>query len=357
MLSLKSGIPIAHVIQKPDYSRGRIHRFLDDNDKVVEIPDKKTEVSAPKRLATIYVRDDLSPSAPPLLRAPPAKVLTPSDYQEAREKYRLSKYDSVRLTKRIKSMGEGLLDAEVRPSTTFDQALAFLKGRALHRLRTELDLSDMSPAVEIIPVIDMDKSRQGDPSVLLTGSSGSGKSSMIANLVSGDTKKRPVYLYTSLPQGNDPSLAKITETGRMSTIRMHDPESWLDASAMPGGIVIFDDTAFHPMSKDVDLLRDSVLETRRHHTDSHGQGITAICVSHGISQWRQTMCPHRECAHVILYPRSGKADVVKYLKNKVGLDKNTVSKLIRESLQHGRYLGVHTAYPSAAYTTNKITLL
>ena len=126
---------------------------------------------------------------------------------------------------------------------------------------------------------------------------------------------------------------------------------------MPGSIVIYDDTAFHPMSKDIDLLRDSVLETRRHHTDSHGQGITVLSVSHGVSLWRQTMAPHRESSHVILFPRSGKADVVKYLKNKVGLDRAMVDHLIGESLQHGRYLGIHTSYPQAAYTSSKLTLL
>ena len=143
----------------------------------------------------------------------------------------------------------------------------------------------------------------------------------------------------------------------MKTLRLHDPDSWRDPSSTPGSVLIFDDVQYHPMSKEIEQLRDMALETRRHHTDSDGEGIVVLCVSHGIQLWRQTLCPHRECSHVILYPRSSKAEVRKYLKNKLSMDSKKADELIGGSLERGRYLGVHTSYPMCAYDTSKLTLL
>ena len=186
MLSFVSGIPLCYIIESIDYN--------------------SKEKKKPKILKTVYYQK-VDEDAEPEFEAEPKDVLYEDDFEDIKKKFKLSKYDLIKLKNYIgnlKKLNWNKHDIDNKIEPAFIYTMKLVK----KNLKTQLRFTEYKD-ITIIPAIDTKLSKNSVTHVLCCGNSGSGKSSLINLCLSLDHKKKPIILYSRIGEGKDPSLKDI----------------------------------------------------------------------------------------------------------------------------------------------------
>ena len=178
----------------------------------------------------------------------------------------------------------------------------------------------------------------------ISGATNAGKSYFIKKMVQNDKHHRPCILFTDL-SGPDKSLEGINYV-------KFDPQSkhnwdWVLLNHK-NKILIFDDVQYNA---DVLKFKDTMLEKARHANS------IVICVNHKTQDWRRTTVPLNECRYVVMFPRSNKGHVIKYLLYELGMNKNLILEIVDKAIKEGRQLILHKFSPFCIATSESILKL
>lgn len=227
-------------------------------------------------------------------------------------------------------------------------AINMLKELAAKKLKTEISFEGSNEISRIVPLIGA-KNVPFDRSIFLCGPSGAGKSFLAKEIMKHDEKNRPIIIFSKID--NDDSLKDLKNLkigkssfsnqrdggSRMIKIRLQTEADLLDLPCneeLKNCVCLFDDIDSFP--KDIaDFLnayRDSLLECGRHHN------ITILSTSHMLYNWTKTRTVLNESELCCMFPHSNRLNSVKFLRDRMGLNKAEVTRILKQTMDAGRSL-------------------
>lgn len=288
-------------------------------------------------------------------------LIDDADRKEIKRSLKLGKIEEKLLERILKDRNkkggiifkEGKIDVEsIKASDKIKRAVQILEERANGKLKTEIDFTGDKSIKNVVPLIGQGKDNF-DRSIFLCAPSGAGKTFMTRQIIEQDLKKRPVVLFSKIP--DDESMAPLEKLKasdgkcRLIKIPLLSEDDLLDLPAEDdlsnegkGTICVFDDLdAFHSdVSQYIREYRDSLLEAGRH------KNITCICTSHLLNNYSRTKVMLNEAETVILFPNSNRRHSLVFLKDRLGLERNEREFLIDKAQRAGRFLGIKMSSPN-----------
>lgn len=186
--------------------------------------------------------------------------------------------------------------------------------------------------------------KEFDGHTYIAGATNAGKSYYIQQMILNDKKKRIPIVFTDL-DSKDKTFDKmhfITFEGDKDGGKYN--WEWLEQNKK-GKIFIFDDSEDNPKYTE---FRNKMLKEARH------LDTIVICVNHKLNDWYKTNTPKNECEFIVTFPGSNKGDVIKYLKNELGLDPKARNMIANVATTEGRHLVIHKHYPQMIATTESV---
>lgn len=186
--------------------------------------------------------------------------------------------------------------------------------------------------------------KEFDGHTYIAGATNAGKSYYIQQMILNDKRKRIPIVFTDLE-------AKDKTFDKMNFIKFEgdSPEGkytweWLEKNK-ENRIMIFDDSEDNPSFT---AFRNKMLKEGRH------MNTIVICVNHKLNDWYKTNTPLNECEYIVTFPGSNKGNVLKYLKNELGMEPNIRNAIAKVATDEGRHLVIHKHYPQMIATTESI---
>lgn len=248
---------------------------------------------------------------------------------------------------------DGKIDIDsIKANDKVKRAIQILEDKCNLKLKGEIDFSKDPSVHSVVPIIG-DNKDNFDRSIFLCAPSGAGKSWLAKLIIENDLKKRPVILFSKIP--DDKSLESLEdkkiENGkdRLIKIPLLTEEDLLDlpaasdlADSKNGCVCMFDDIdAFHSdIAQYIREYRDSLLECGRH------SNITCICTSHLLSNYNKTKICLNEAELVILFPNSNRRHSDLFLATRLGVPKHERDFMIEKSMRSGRFLAMKMSAPN-----------
>ena len=246
-------------------------------------------------------------------------------------------------------------------------ALMNLRERATGKLKTHLLFNKSDEIDRIVPLIG---GGGFDRSIFLTGPSGSGKSFLAKEIMKLDGKNRPIIVFSKID--DDESLKELKklkivksslsdfksegdidisdikkEVGepRMIKIRLQTEDDLLNLPSneeLKNCVCLFDDIDAFPreIAEFLNEYRDSILECGRH------SNITVLSTSHQLYNWAKTRVILNESEMVALFPHANKRASMIFLRDRLGLNKTEVDRIINECMDCGRFLVCKMSAPN-----------
>lgn len=185
--------------------------------------------------------------------------------------------------------------------------------------------------------------REWDGHIFVCGSTRSGKSWVIKDMLLLDKKKRDIFLITDL-QDKDPSLKELYKSGRMKRVMKNPIDHSTDItvrkfeSHMRGSFVIFDDVS--PHNREINGFRDRLLEKGRH------KEVTAIVVSHSMRDYNKTKAPLTDSEWIICFPGSNFSAVSGFLRDRMRMTGAQIRMFMSQASRDGRHMSMHLWNPN-----------
>lgn len=312
---------------------------------------------AGKELFTIHVTEEKE--LPDIQVDDTLSLIDDIDIDQLKRSLRMGKIEENVLKRLLKErknkkngidMSGGKMDlSKINVSDKIKRALRVLEDKANEKLKTELDFEGDKSVHSVVPLIGVGK-ENFDRSIFLCAPSGAGKTWMVKLIIEQDKKKRPVVLFSKIP--DDDSLKsleglKTPKDGkeRLIKIPLLCEDDLMDLPVeddLRDTICVFDDIdAFHSdISQYIREYRDSLLEAGRH------KNITCICTSHLLNNYTKTKIMLNEAELVILFPNSNRRHASTFLSNRLGLDKQERDFYINKAQKAGRYLAMKMSAPN-----------
>ena len=162
--------------------------------------------------------------------------------------------------------------------------------------------------------------------VFVSGLSGSGKSTMIQNLILNNPPKGDGFVFLFSPITEDESLSKIKKLIHLDFVDFErENEKEFEFEDIPAGsICIFDDyqTARKDLLPLYQELLDKIMERGRHNS------ISCYVVSHNPLAGVKTKVAIRESTYMLVFPRSNPRDVRVLLKTYCGFSDNEIDQIM-----------------------------
>ena len=208
-----------------------------------------------------------------------------------------------------------------------------------------------SAGEKVFPLPHFDKTEH----IYVAGPTGCGKSYFVAEYVrqlKKKQKKRKVALISDVDA--DPSIDRIKKLIRVD---IKDPELLEKDSIDPQGfkdtVLIFDDIDSIQNKQIANLIhtfKDAVLRRGRH------EGITSITTNHNTSDYRNTRVVLNETNAIVMYPRSGATNGIKYVLEKyIGVNKDEVENIMKLKTRWiycGKHAPQYLVYEKGVYMLN-----
>lgn len=263
---------------------------------------------------------------------------------------------------------DGKIDmANIKASEKIKRALQILEDKCNMKLKGEIDFTGDPSVHSVIPIIG-DNKDDFDRSIFLCAASGAGKSWLAKLIIENDLKKRPVVLFSKIP--DDKSLESLEgekveghggkSVPRLIKIPLLCEDDLLDlpatsdlADTKHGVICMFDDIdAFHSdIAQYIREYRDSLLECGRH------SNITCICTSHLLNNYTKTKIMLNEAEVVVLFPNSNRRHSDLFLANRLGVSKSERDFMIEKAMRAGRFLAMRMSAPNMIIHNQGVVLI
>ena len=263
---------------------------------------------------------------------------------------------------------DGKIDmAKIKASDKIKRALQILEEKCNMKLKEEIDFTRDPSVHSVIPIIG-DNKDNFDRSIFLCAASGAGKSWLAKLIIENDLKKRPVVLFSKIP--DDTSLESLErekidngrgkKVDRLIKIPLLSEEDLLDLPALSdladsknGVICMFDDIdAFHSdIAQYIREYRDSLLECGRH------SNITCICTSHLLNNYSKTKIMLNEAELVVLFPNSNRRHSDLFLSHRLGVPKHERDFMIEKAMRAGRFLAMRMSAPNMIIHNQGVVLV
>lgn len=276
--------------------------------------------------------------------------------------------DKTGKTKSGLAFKEGKIDMDnLKVSDKVKRALSILEDKCLMKLKGEIDFTDDPNIHSVIPIIG-DNNEDFDRSIFLCAASGAGKSWLAKLIIENDLKKRPVILFSKIP--DDKSLESLEKekidgprgekVDRLIKVPLLSEEDLLDLPAVSdlaesknGVICMFDDIdAFHSdIAQYIREYRDSILETGRH------SRISTISCSHLLNNYNKTKIMLNEAELVVLFPNSNRRHSDLFLANRLGVPKSERNFMIDKAMRAGRFLAMRMSAPNMIIHNQGVVLV
>lgn len=207
------------------------------------------------------------------------------------------------------------------------------------------------PGARLLPALGY---KEWDGHIFVCGSTMSGKSWAIKDMLLNDKKKRKIFLITDL-QEKDPSFKELYATGRLKRVREHPGDHRVDISIrkfndqIDGSFVVFDDVS--PANKKINGFRDRLLEKGRH------RKITVIVVSHAMRDYHKTKAPLTDSEFIVCFPNANHSAISGFLADKLRMKAREVRMYMHEASKDGRHMCVHLWNPNFLSTEQKAFVL
>ena len=162
--------------------------------------------------------------------------------------------------------------------------------------------------------------------VFVSGLSGSGKSTMIQNLILNNPPKGDGFVFLFSPIEEDQSLSKIKKLIHLdfSDFERENEKEFEFEDIPAGSICIFDDyqTAPKHLLPLYQELLDKIMERGRHNS------ISCYVVSHNPLAGAKTKVSIRESTYMLVFPRSNPRDVRVLLKTYCGFNDHEIDQIM-----------------------------
>ena len=167
-----------------------------------------------------------------------------------------------------------------------------------------------------------------DGHIFVSGSTGSGKTWLIKEIILNDKKNRPVYLFTDIDE-KDPSYKELWGRKKMKRVTFTPKEKkheiHPDKTKNKNCICIFDDTK----NEKFVTLRDKLLERGRHNN------VVVICVSQKMRDRKFTKVPKTNSRWKVTFPKFDRMEVFRYLMEE-GMNRKQAMSVINFAESQGR---------------------
>ena len=246
-------------------------------------------------------------------------------------------------------------------------ALDSLRKNARIRLKTELKFVKSDEINRVVPLIG-GKGVDFDRSIFLTGPSGSGKSFLAKEIMKHDDKVRPIIVFSKITDDEslkDLNKLKISKStfpeqrdggSRMIKINLQTEDDLLNLPSnheLKNCVCLFDDIDAFPreIADFLNAYRDSILECGRHHN------ITVLSTSHQLYNWAKTRVIMNEAEMVCLFPHANKRASMTFLRDRMGLGKFEVQRILNDAMDCGRFLICKMSAPNMIMHEKGIILI
>lgn len=284
-----------------------------------------------------------------------------SDFDMIRKSMKLSNTEVKLLQKVLKTGNSDILSERLK------LALDSLRKSATRKLKTELKFVKSDEIDRVIPLIG-GKNVDFDRSIFLTGPSGSGKSWLAKEIMKHDDKARPIIVFSKIT--DDDSLKELKKLkiskssfpdqrdggSRMIKINLQTEDDLLNLPSnheLKNCVCLFDDIDAFPreIADFLNAYRDSILECGRHHN------ITVLSTSHQLYNWAKTRVILNEAEMVCLFPHANKRSSMTFLRDRMGLGKHQVQRIVNEAMDCGRCLICKMSAPNLIMHEKGIILI
>lgn len=333
MLSFDRGLPICHCLDKKGHIIETLHITEEQSEPDITV-------------------DNIN------------ELIDEDDIEKIKKSMKLSSMEVKVLKRVLKSNREEGIE---KLNDRLKLALQSIKDIAKEKLKKKINFSKSDDIDRIVPVIGSDEV-PFDRSIFLTGPSGSGKSFLAKEIMKHDLKSRPCVIFSKISEDEslkDLKKLKINKSkfpeqrdgeSRFIKIRLECENDLLDLPSneeLKDCVCLFDDIdSFpHEIAEFLGQYRDSLLECGRH------TNTTLLNTSHQLYNWAKTRIILNEANLVCLFPHSNKRNSMQFLKDRLGLDKFVINKLVNEAMEGGRFLICRMAAPNIVMHNKGLTIV
>jgi hypothetical protein len=315
-----------------------------------------------KKLLTIYITDE--EKDPDIVVDNPLDIIDDRDISQVAKLMRLVNIE-IKMIRNFINSKQTDTDRE-KLNDRLSLAIEKLKEISTTKVKKKILFDRDDEVSRVVPLIG-GGAVNFDRSIFLCGPSVSGKTFLSKEIIKHDEKIRPIVVFSKID--NDDSLKELKkmklksnpftdEKGkdRMIKISLRTDQDLLNLPSnteLKNCICLFDDIDSFPkdMADFLNQYRDSILECGRHHN------ITVLSTSHQLYNWAKTRVILNESELVCMFPHSNKRNSMLFLRDRMGLNKQEVQRIMDEIMDHSRSIVCKMSAPNMIFHEKGVMLL
>ncbi len=230
-----------------------------------------------------------------------------------------------------------------------------LENKILNRLKKEVRI----PSADWLPHYDPELIRQFNQHTFLTGPSGCGKSHLVARIIEKCLPEATAWCFGPMIT-SDPAFKNLQKAMTKRRVKLVDSakiQTPIDISEISGNktnVMVLDDP--DSMGDELKFISDLCTKSL-----FHGRHLGVLCftISHDAFSRRVTSvkASSNECSRSILYPNIAKHVAVKFMKNRLNMSKDVITRIFNFVTNKDRWMCLINHHPCCVLTSTGCMLL